>query len=209
MARRREERPEGAGDVAQLDADLREVRRLLRAAQVPDRVLAAVRTRAQLSGRRTTGEFQSNRGRRWRLRPEDPQYGTEADCKVIELRLLGMMLEFVNAPDVGDEARDLLARYLGKAPEPGRYRDVLTLERLDYNHFANEVPTPGRSEFHIGHEDPAIRPRHVPDNVSWRTLRSNLIQGDMTLVEARTRLVQLVARYFGLGEVTIHPDEIV
>jgi hypothetical protein len=201
--------PQDETEAGQLDSDLREIRRLLRQAGVPDRVLAAVRTRAQLSGRRTTGEFQSNRGRRWLLRPEDPQYGSEADCKIIELRLLGMMLEFVNAPDVGDDARDLLARYLGKRPEPGAYRDVLTLERLDYNHFANEVPTPGRSEFHIGHEDPTRRPRHVPDNISWRTLRSNLIQGDMTLVLARTRLVQLVARYFGLGEVTIHPDEIV
>src|SRR5205823_1411796 len=112
---------------------------LLRGAGVPDRVLTAVRTRAQLSGRRTTGEFQSNRGRRWLLRSEDPQYGTEADCKIIELRLLGMMLEFVNAPDVGDDARSHLAKYLGKAPAPGRYRDVLTLERLDYNHFTNEV----------------------------------------------------------------------
>lgn len=196
-------------DVAQFDVDLREIRRLLRAAGVPDRVLNAVRTRAQLSGRRTTGEFRSNRGRRWLLRTEDPQYGIEADCKIIELRLLGMMLEFVDAPDVGEDTRTLLARYLGKLPVAGTYRDVLTLERLDYNHFANEVPTPGRSEFHIGHVDPTLRPRHVPDNVSWRTLRSNLIQGDMTLVEARTRLVQLVARYFGLGEVTIHPDEIV
>jgi hypothetical protein len=201
--------PQDGHDIAQLNSDLREIRRLLRGAEVPDRVLAAVRTRAQLSGRRTTGEFRSNRGRRWLLQPEDPQFGSEVDCKVIELRLLGMMLQFVDAPDVGEEARTVLARYLGRVPEPGTYRDVLTLERLAYNHFANEVPTPGRSEFHIGHDDPTLRPRHVPDNISWRTLRSNLIQGDMTLAEARTRLVQLVARYFGLGEVTIHPDEIV
>jgi hypothetical protein len=30
----------------------------------------------------------------------------------------------------------------------------------------------------------------------------------MTLTEARTKLVELIARYFELGEVTIHPDEI-
>lgn len=196
-------------DIARLDGDLRRNRRLLRDAAVPERVLAGVRTRAQQSGRRTTGQHRSNRARRWRLQPADPQYGTEADCKSIELRLFGMMLEFVNAPDVSDEARDLLSLYLGKSPEPGSYRDVLTLERLDYNHFAYEKPQPGTSEFHIGHDDPTLRPRHVPENVSWRSLRSNLIQGNMTLVEARTRLVQLVARYFGLGEVTIHPDEVV
>lgn len=196
-------------DVERLDADLRRNRRLLRGAGVPERVLAGVRTRAQQSGRRTTGQHRSNRARRWRLNAEDPQYGTELDCKIIELRLFGMMLEFVNAPDVTGEALDLLTIYLGKRPERGTYRDVLTLERLDYEHFANEEPQPGTSEFHIGHDDPTRRPRHVPENVSWRTLRSNLIQGNMTLVEARTRLVQLVARYFGLGEVTIRPDEVV
>lgn len=196
-------------DVARLDVDLRRNRRLLRDADVPERVLTGVRTRAQQSGRRTTGQHRSNRARRWRLHGEDPQYGTELDCKIIELRLFGMMLEFVNAPDVSGEAVDLLAVYLGKRPERGTYRDVLTLERLDYEHFANEEPQPGTSEFHIGHDDPTLRPRHIPANVSWRTLRSNLIQGNMTLVEARTRLVQLVARYFGLGEVTIHPDEVV
>jgi hypothetical protein len=196
-------------DVARLDADLRRNRRNLRDAGVPERVLSGVRTRAQQSGRRTTGQHRSNRARRWRLNAEDPQFGTELDSKIIELRLFGMMLEFVNAPDVSDEALDLLTIYLGKRPERATYRDVLTLERLDYEHFANEAPQPGTSEFHIGHDDPTLHPRHVPGSVSWRTLRSNLIQGNMTLVEARTRLVQLVARYFGLGEVTIHPDEIV
>ena len=48
----------------------------------------------------------------------------------------------------------------------------------------------------------------MPENISWRTMRSNLIQGDMTLRESRTKFVELIGRYFDLGEVTIHPDEI-
>ena len=193
----------------QLDRDLRAVRRGLRAAGIPGRVLTAITTRAQKSGRRTTGQFRSNREPRWRLQTGDPQYGQETDCKIIELQLLGMMLEFVNAPRVDDATAAVLARYIGHPPLAGSYRDILTLERLDYEHFIGEAPVHGQSDFHIGHDDPTLYPRHVPTNVSWRSLRSNLIQGDMTLVEARTRLVQLVARYFNLGEVTINPDEIV
>jgi hypothetical protein len=63
--------------------------------------------------------------------------------------------------------------------------------------------------FHIGHDDPTAIPKHTPTNISLRTLRSNLIQGNMTLTEARTKLVELIGRYFELGEVTIHPDEVV
>jgi len=93
---------------------------------------------------------------------------------------------------------------------PGIYRDALTKERLDYNDFLDEALTPqrGRSKFHIGHDDPSRSPKHVPGNISWRSERSNLIQGDMTLSEARTKLVELIARYFDLGEVIIHPDQI-
>lgn len=194
--------------VEELDREIRRVRAALRAVGVPLTLLNGIRTRAQLSGRRQTGEFTSNRNRRWTLNPADPQYGTEEDCKVIHLRLLGMMCEFVNAPVPDEETRDILAKYIGHPPVPGTYRDALTLEKLDYDAFVAEALTPqhGHSDFHIGHEDPTASPKHVPQNVSWRGKRSNLIQGDMTLREARTKLVELIGRYFELGEVTVVPE---
>ncbi len=194
----------------ELDHDLRVVRKGLRDADVPNNLISGISTRAQRSGRRQTGEFQSNREARWKLKPNDPQYGTEEDCKAIELRLLGMMCEFVNAPVPDDTVRGILAKYIDHVPVPGNYRDALTLERLNYNDFLSEASTPtwGHSKFHIGHIDPKQVPRHTPKNISWRTMRSNLIQGDMTLREARTKFVELIGRYFNLGEVTIHPDEI-
>ena len=197
-------------EIEELNHDIRVVRRGLRAAGVPSNLISGISTRATKSGRRQTGEFRSNRDPRWKLKPNDPQYGIEEDCKTIELRLLGMMCEFVNAPVPDDAAREILAKYIGHVPVPGTYRDALTKERLDYNHFFDEASNPawGRSEFHIGHDDPTRIPKHTPENISWRTMRSNLIQGDQTLREARTKFVELIGRYFDLGEVTIHPDEI-
>ncbi|BCJ58998.1 hypothetical protein [Micromonospora endophytica] len=197
-------------DLAQLNSDLREVRKGLRKAGVYSKTIQGITTRAQKSGRRQTGDYQSNRSSRWNLDPRDPQYGTEEECKVIELRLLGMMCEFVNAPVLSEPTTGIISKYLGREPVIGSYRDALTLERLDYKHFEAEAlqPKRGRSVFHIGHDDPTAVPKHCVANVSWRTHRSNLIQGDMTLREARTKLVELIGRYFQLGEVTIHPDEI-
>ena len=180
-------------EIEELNHDIRAVRKGLRAAGVPSNLIGGISTRATKSGRRQTGEFRSNRDPRWKLKPNDPQYGTEEDSKIIELRLLGMMCEFVNAPVPGDAAREILAKYIGHMPEPGTYRDALTKERLDYNDFLSEASNPawGRSKFHIGHDDPSKTPKHTPENISWRTIRSNLIQGDMTLRESRTKFVEL------------------
>ena len=143
----------------------------------------------------TTGQFRSNREPRWRLQPADPQFGAEADSKIIELRLApGMMLEFVNAPTVDEATSGVLARYIGHPPVAGtnRQRPHVGAARLQPLRRRSARPRVVRL-LHIGHDNPTIHPRHVPTNVSWRSLRSNLIQGDMTLVEARTRLIQLVA----------------
>jgi hypothetical protein len=194
--------------ITEIDAEIRAVKKALREAGVPSKLIGNIATRALRSGRRQTGEFRSNRNSRWTLHPNDPQYGTEEDCKVILLRLYAMLLEFEGAPQVPEAPKSTLERRLGRPLVPGSYRDELTLEKLSYGKVAAEAldPRPGISGLHIGHRDPTLRPMHIPDNIEWRTERSNLIQGNLTLREARTKLVELIARYFELGEVTITPD---
>jgi hypothetical protein len=192
-----------------LTTDLRLVRAGLQTAGIPVALLNAISTRALRTGRRQTGQFPTNRQSRWQLDPQHPQYGTEEDCKEILLGLLATLLEFQGAPAVSEETMQILERHLRRELSPNSYRDPLTLELLDYHAFLAEVESPvhGRSEFHIGHRDPRAVPKHVPTNVEWRTARSNLIQGDLTLREARSKFVELIARYFKLGEVTITPEE--
>lgn len=192
----------------QLDLDIRAARTALKDAGVPDGLINAIGTRALRSGRRTTGEFKSNRASRWTLKLADPQYGTEEDCKLILLRLYGTLLEFEGAPDIDEATAQMFARRLGRPLGKDSFRDELTLEKLSYAEIEAEAlnPRPGISGFHIGHRDPTRTPKHTPDNVEWRTERSNLIQGNLTLREARTKFVELIARYFELGEVSITPD---
>jgi hypothetical protein len=124
------------------------------------------------------------------------------------LKLYATLLEFEGAPSVEGDALRALERSLGRSLQPSSFRDELTLERLSYTDVVGEVlnPKPGISALHIGHRDPTMQPRHVPDNVEWRTERSNLLQGNLTLPEARTKFLELIARYFELGEVTVTPD---
>ena len=198
--------------IDQLNRDIRQLKTLLRANGFPNTLISAIETRALRSGRRQTGVFRSNRQSRWTLihgDPDigtDPQYATEEDCKAVLIVLLLTTLEFRNAPQINSpELEELSRRYLGRTLEPGSFRDSLLLEFLDFQTLLAEAenPTHGRSEFHIGHEDPTRIPKHIPENVAWRTLRSNLIQGDMTLREARIYIIKLIARYFELGEIEI------
>lgn len=182
------------------------LRTALLAAGVPRKLLDGIETRALRSGRRQTGQFQSNRGSRWQLHPDDPQYSSVLDANIIYIKLMAMLLEFKNAPSVSPDVLLLLEKsYLGRKIVAGTYKDTLLLEEMDYQDFVRETENPvkGRSNFHIGHEDPTAKPKHHPDNISWRTHRSNLIQGDMTLRQARIYIIKLIGRYFELGELSI------
>ncbi len=186
-------------------ADTTAVRAGLAAAAVPGPLIVSVRTRSLLSGRRQTGPFQSNREPRWQLQAADPQYGPEWECRVINLRLLGMMLEFAGAPAVSPATRAILEKYLERPIQNDAYRDALTLESIQWAAVVAETLAPihGVASIHIGHLDPKAVPKHSPENVTWRLHRSNLIQGDLTLRQARAWVVALIARYFDLGEVQL------
>lgn len=192
----------------------------LRAAGVPAKIVGAIRTKALLTGRKVTGAFATNRDPRWSLDPAHPQYGTEADCKIIFVKLAAQIFCFDNAPpmptalsrvpaDVKALAPTLQSicetQYLEHSIASGSYRDSLLLERFDFNDLVAEGlnPVHGHSSFHIGHEDPTLKPKHTPENIGWRTFRSNLIQGNMTLRQARIYFIKLIGRYFELGEIHI------
>lgn len=193
--------------LAEVEADRAVLKVALRHAGVPSRVLSAIETRALRTGRRITGPHATNRDPRWTRPLDHPQYGTELNCKIIAAKLFAQIFCFDNAPQLDDDLRvNLGTKYLGHPIASASYRDALLLESFDFNDLAQEglEPVHGHSSFHMGHEDPTQVPRHTPENINWRTMRSNLIQGDMTLREARIYFVKLIARYFELGELEIH-----
>jgi hypothetical protein len=192
-------------DLPQVRKDCAKVKKLLRVLDVPPKLINSIETKAQRTGRKITGEHKTNRQSRWAIATANPQYASELDSRLIFLKLCAMMFEFAHAPKLGGELRTLLEAYLGKPIKRGRYKDALLLEALDYQTMRDDAlaPVHGASVYHIGHEDPTLSPRHVPENISWRTSRSNLIQGNMTLRQSRIYLLKLIGRYFELGELDI------
>lgn len=181
-------------------------------AESTNRVLTNLETRALRTGRKVTGAHRTNRDPRWRLVSTHPQYAEEISCRVIHVRLLAQIFCFAGAPTLMDQRlKEIMERYYlieDRERRPvlaGSFKDSLLLEVLDFTAFIREAaaPKPGASFFHIGHQDPSISPKHVPWNIRWRSHRSNLIQGDMTLQQARVYIVKLIGRYFELGELPI------
>lgn len=191
--------------IEQLRQDCKATKKALRAIGMPQKLIGSIETKALRTGRKQTGEHATNRQSRWSINPANPQYASEGDSRIIFIILCAMMFEFRNAPALPDDLRPLFEAYLGKTIAPDTYQDALLLERLDYHKLRDDALAPqhGYGVYHIGHQDPTRSPRHVPDNVAWRTSRSNLIQGNMTLREARIYLVKLIGRYFELGELDI------
>ena len=148
--------------------DLKHLKRGLREMDVPNKLVLAVETRALRSGRRQTGQYQSNRQSRWKLQTNDPQFGTELDSKIILVKLLSQLVEFQDAPPITGKVGRVARKYLERSPRPGQYRDPLTKERLSYSQMVaeNAAPRQGISSFHIGHDDPTTQPRHIPGNVN-------------------------------------------
>jgi len=192
----------------------------LRAAGLHSKTVSSIRTKALKTGRKVTGLYATNRDPRWELDPGHPQYGTEIDCKIIFVKLCAQIFCFDNAPaipheltrvaqhikELGPNLKQICEeQYLGHEIIAGTFRDSLLLERFDFEDLRQEGLTPvhGHSSFHLGHENPSLTPRHRPDNIAWRTFRSNLIQGNMTLRQSRIYFVKLIGRYFDLGEIHI------
>jgi hypothetical protein len=203
----RVEMPNYPGSLNEIKAHAKRVKAALRAAGVHAKTLQSISTKALKTGRKVTGQHATNRDARWSIPLTHPQYGTELDCHVIFVKLCAQIFCFDGAPQLPDDLREILeTQYLGHPIAPGSYRDKLLLERFSFDELVAEGlnPVHGHSGFHIGHEDPSLAPKHQPGNIGWRSFRSNLIQGNMTLREARIYFVKLIGRYFELGEIDVN-----
>ncbi len=192
-------------DLAQTRLDFAAAKAALRAAGMPPKLISSIETKALRTGRKQTGAHATNRQSRWAVNPANPQYAPEHDCRTIFIILCAMIFEFENAPELPPAAEALFESYLQKEIRAGSFQDALLLEKLDYNKLRDDALAPqhGASVYHIGHQDPTLTPRHIPSNIAWRTSRSNLIQGNMTLRQSRIYLLKLIGRYFELGELDI------
>lgn len=145
-----------------------------------------VKVKVYLTDRVLTGEYKTNREKRWEAHPQSVHFATRKSCLEIEHVLMSRLFYFENFPlelRKAIEAKGILS--FG----PDETRCPITFEHLDFNELKKSILDPqwGRSSFQVGHMYPLKAKRdkndygHIGKNISWVTADGNRLQGHLTV----------------------------
>lgn len=163
-----------------------------------------IRVKSYLTDRALTGDYKSNREKRWEAHPASPQFALRRVCLAVEFTLIEQLVGFKSFPPG-------VVEYLNRASLVGPPHKVarcpVTLDPLDFEILAQEVidPTHGWAAYQVGHMNPLKAGagdefRHTPANISWITEDGNRIQGHLTLKETRELLFRISKNYEALAK---------
>ena len=157
--------------------------------------------------RAQTGNYKTNREKRWEAHPRSVQFASRAVAWGIEFVLLNQMINFSGFPS---EVKDkLVANGLADAAVDFT-RCPITGDLLEFKEFAAAVMSPvhGRSDYQVGHLNPLKRLAatgsawgHTPENIAWISADGNRIQGSLSHDET-IELLRQIWRNHHFGEQT-------
>lgn len=164
-----------------------------------DALRSKIRVKTYLTDRALTGEYKTNREKRWEAHPCSVQFATQAQCLSVERELLIQLCHFKDFPK---SIRKKLIKQ-GLIEEREETRCPVTLKPLSYREFVKELrsPTHGRAEFQVGHLRPLkLNPSHsetghTAKNISWISSEGNRIQGSNSIEDTRRLLREIALRY--------------
>lgn len=166
-------------------------------------VFDKIRVKSYLTDRALTGDYKTNREKRWEAHPRSPQFALRKDCFAVELALIDQLVRFKFFP-LGVIEYLKHTKLLGEVGKVARC--PVTLDPLDFEILAQEVtePTHGKAAYQVGHMNPLKAGqedefRHLPANISWITEDGNRIQGHLTLNETRDLLFRISKNYEALA----------
>lgn len=162
-------------------------------------ILDKIRVKSYLTDRALTGDFKTNREKRWEAHPHSHQFAFRRDCLNVELELLDQLVRFRSFPKG-------TIQYLQSSKLVNEISEVskcpVTLDELDFEVIAQECSDPihGKSAYQVGHLNPlkageSNEFRHHRKNISWITSDGNRIQGHLTLKETRELLLRISKNY--------------
>lgn len=167
-----------------------------------------ISTKTYLTDRAQTGEYQTNREKRWEMSPLGQQFALRRDCWGVEYALINQLCHFRGFPA---EVYELISHTGLLTDIEAPYRCPITLEPIDFEEFWDEIQNPqhGRSTFQVGHLNPLrsnpstsnqtngslLVEGHTQANIGWISRDGNRIQGHLTLDETK-RLLQRIARNY-------------
>ncbi len=159
-----------------------------------------IKVKTYLTDRVLTGDYKTNREKRWEIHPRSVHFALRRVCWGIEYALIRQICHFDGFPSgLAEQLKEASLIEFSTTP----FRCPITLEPLSFEAFKAEIahPTHGKSAFQVGHLNPlkAIMTEeqsgHTAVNISWISFDGNRIQGALSLEETR-RLIQRIAHNY-------------
>jgi hypothetical protein len=172
--------------------------------------LDKIQVKAYCTDKQTMPPYFSNRDVRWATWPDSMQYSSHYQCAMVEMELMVQLYEFVNAPTLDDELISAVEEIRGFPTRPGTRRCFVTGRFLNYEDYVQAAANPkgGKSAYHVGHILPLTRRgKHAWENIAWMSDDGNRIQGNDTLEEIETKLVDAVEYHLGRDMMMDEPPE--
>ena len=160
-----------------------------------------IKVKAYLTDRAQTGDYKTNREKRWEVHPLSVHFATRQTCMEIEYALVTQLCSFKDFPPAHQatlQTKGILPANLKVLKCP------VTLDPLSFPALRAELSQPvhGKSQFQVGHINPlkatqntATSARHTADNIAWMTADGNRLQGSMTMAEVRALLARVAKNY--------------
>jgi len=159
-----------------------------------------IKVKTYLTDRVLTGDYKTNREKRWETHPKSVHFAERRVCMAIEYALVTQICAFEGFPpgffNLLEEA-NILPHHLPIALCP------ITGDALSYEAFRNELLNPihGKADFQVGHLNPlklgesGESAGHTSGNISWISADGNRIQGSLSLNYVR-KLVQRISENY-------------
>ena len=159
-----------------------------------------IKVKTYLTDRALTGDYKTNREKRWEAHPNSVQYALRRDCMLIETKLLTQIATFEGCD--ATLVQNLQDNNL--IPSPYEFcKCPITGENIKYDEFAQDAlhPVHGKSKFQVGHlnplkagesEDETEASGHTANNISWISENGNRIQGSLSLAEVDNLLKMII-----------------
>ncbi|MEH1818162.1 MAG: hypothetical protein V7L31_03535 [Nostoc sp.] len=160
-----------------------------------------IKIKTYLTDRALTGNFKTNREKRWETHPHSVQFANRRTCMEIEYVLIEQLCTFDGFPATSRQALEKEKVLFNTQPV---FQCPITLIPMSFEKFEAELTTRthGKSSFQVGHlnplklDDPASATSgHTADNISWISDDGNRIQGSKSLDSIRKLLKQIADNY--------------
>lgn len=164
-----------------------------------------IKIKTHLTDRVLTGDFKTNREKRWEVHPHSVHFADRRTCLAIEYTLVTQLCAFEGFPE---RSRRILQTEGILPAQLETFRCPVTLDPMSFPRFREELMSPvmGKSNFQVGHLNPLKLDAadgqvsgHTADNISWVSADGNRVQGSLSLLQVRALLRRIARNYEARG----------